>query len=178
MDKRRREKNTVLLDWFEAILMAVVLMFLVLVFAVRMVNVNGVSMEPTLYEGDQLIVLSAAYKPQHGDIVVVSGENTVGTPIVKRVIGLGGDEVDIDFETGEVSVNGEVLQEDYVSAPTTLAYDVQFPVTVPNGYLFLLGDNRPQSKDSRDSEIGFVDERDLLGEVVWQLFPIEHFGGV
>ncbi len=178
MEKRRREKNTMLLDWFEAILMAVVLMFLVLVFVIRMVNVNGVSMQPTLQEGDELIVLSAAYQPQHGDIVVVSGDNTVGSPIVKRVIGLGGDEVDIDFETGQVSVNGEVLQEDYISEPTTLAYDVQFPVTVPEGTLFLLGDNRPQSKDSRDSEIGFVDERDLLGEVVWRLFPASQFGGI
>ncbi len=178
MEKRHREKNTMLLDWFEAILVAVVLMFLVLVFAVRMVNVNGVSMEPTLYDGDQLVVLSLAYQPQQGDIVVVSGENTVGSPIVKRVIGLGGDVVDIDFETGEVSVNGEVLQEEYTSAPTTLAYDIQFPVTVPDGYLFLLGDNRPHSKDSRDSEIGFVDERDLLGKVVWRIFPLDQFGGV
>ncbi len=178
MEKRQREKNTMMLDWFEAILMAVVVMFLVLVFAVRMVNVNGVSMEPTLQDGNQLIVLSAAYQPQRGDIVVVSGDNTVGLPIVKRVIGLGGDEVDIDFESGEVRVNGEILEEDYISAATTLAYDVQFPLIVPDGYLFLLGDNRPQSKDSRDSEIGFVDERDLLGKVIWRLFPINEFGGV
>ncbi len=177
MNQRRREKNMMIQEWFDALLLALTFVLLLLLFVVRTIGVDGISMVPTLQDGDQLIVRSALYMPEHGDIVVVDGYTSFGKPIVKRVIGVGGDTVDIDFETGAVTVNGEVLEEPYISAPTTTSYDVKFPVTVPEGYLFLLGDNRPRSNDSRSTEIGFVDEKDILGKVIFRLLPVNNMGG-
>ncbi len=177
MNRRRREKNIVIQEWLDALLLALTLVLLVLLLVVRTVRVDGISMEPTLHDGDQIIARSALYTPQRGDIVVVDSYTSFGKPIVKRVIGLGGDTVDIDFETGAVRVNGEVLDEPYISAPTTTSYDVLFPVTVPEGYLFLMGDNRPRSNDSRSTDIGFVDEKDILGKVIFRLLPLSDIGG-
>lgn len=178
MDSEQRERNISVLEWFDSIVFALTLVLLLLVFVVRTVRVDGASMVPTLNDGDQLIARSILYKPQRGDVVVVDGYIDYGAPIVKRVIGLAGDEVDINFETGEVFVNGQVLDEPYISAPTTNQQDIQFPVTVPEGRLFLMGDNRPRSKDSRNSEIGFIDERDILGKVFVRILPVDEFGGV
>lgn len=178
MDKKRREKNISILEWFDALVFALTMVLVLLLFVVRTVNVDGISMEPTLQDGQQLLARSFLYKPQRGDIVVVDGYTNFGLPLVKRAIAVGGDTVDIDFATGEVFVNGELLQEPYISAPTTRAFDVTFPVTVPDGKLFILGDNRPNSKDSRHSEIGFIDERDILGKVIFRILPINEFGQV
>ena len=178
MDQLQREKNTSILEWFDSLLFALTLVLILLLFVVRTVNVDGESMVPTLQDGDQLLARSLLYTPESGDVVVVDGYTKFGAPLVKRVIGVGGDTVDIDFDKGIVMVNGVVLEEPYISAPTTRAFDVSFPVTVPEGQLFLLGDNRPFSKDSRHSEIGFIDERDILGEVVFRLMPVSSFGTV
>ncbi len=176
MDQLQREKNTAVLEWFDALILAFTLALILLLFVFRTSRVSGVSMEPTLYDGEQLIARSFMYQPARGDIVVVDGYTTYGEPLVKRVIALGGDTVNIDFEAGDVFVNGELLDEPYISAPTIRAADVQFPITVPEGTLFVLGDNRPRSKDSRYSDIGFIDERDILGEVVLRMFPLSRFG--
>ena len=178
MEQRQKEKNTTILEWFDALVLSLTLVLIILLFIVRTVNVDGISMEPTLKDGDQLLARSIAYTPQRGDVVVVDGYTSFGKPLVKRVIGVGGDTIDIDFEKGEVEVNGEVLDEPYISAPTTLQYDLNFPVTVPEGQVFLMGDNRPRSKDSRHSDIGFIDERDILGEVVFRLLPVQDIGTV
>ena len=178
MEQRQKEKNTTILEWFDALVLSLTLVLIILLFIVRTVNVDGISMEPTLKDGDQLLARSIAYTPQRGDVVVVDGYTSFGKPLVKRVIGVGGDTIDIDFEEGEVEVNGEVLEEPYISAPTTLQYDLNFPVTVPEGQVFLMGDNRPRSKDSRHSDIGFIDERDILGEVVFRLLPVQDIGTV
>ncbi len=178
MEQHQREKNILTIEWFDALLISLTLVLLVLLFLVRTVTVDGISMVPTLQDNDQLIAKSLFYEPERGDIVVVDGYISYGKPLVKRVIGVGGDKVDINFDTGEVFVNDELLSEPYISAPTTLSYDVQFPVTVPEGYLFLMGDNRPHSDDSRHSEVGFVDRRDILGEVIFRLLPVNSFGSV
>ncbi|MDL2218824.1 signal peptidase I [Ruminococcaceae bacterium OttesenSCG-928-O06] len=178
MDQARRERNTSILEWFDALLFALTLVLVVLLLVVRTVNVDGVSMVPTLQDGEQLIVRGIFYTPKYGDIVVVDGYTNYGEPIVKRVIGMGGDLVDINFETGDVIVNGTILNEPYISDLTTRKFDVEFPLVVPEGTLFLLGDNRPYSKDSRHSEIGCIDERDILGEVIFRILPISAFGTV
>lgn len=178
MDREQREKNTAVLEWFDALIFALTLVLIVLLFVVRTVNVDGESMEPTLLNGQQLIARSVFYTPARGDIVVVDGYTHYGVPLVKRVIGVEGDTVDINFETGEVSVNGVVLEETYISAPTTRSFDVAFPVVVPENALFLLGDNRPYSKDSRDTEIGMIDVRDILGKVIFRILPVNALGPV
>lgn len=178
MDKRQKEKNVSILEWFDAMIFALTLALLLLLFVVRTVNVDGISMVPTLKDRDQLLARSFLYTPEQGDIVVVDGYTKFGAPLVKRVVAVGGDEVDINFETGDVFVNGDKLFEPYISAPTTRAFDVKFPVVVPEGHVFLMGDNRPYSKDSRDSEIGMIDRRDILGKAIFRILPANKFGGI
>lgn len=178
MDQLQKERNAGILEWFDALLFALTIVMFLLLFVVRTVNVDGTSMVPTLQDKDQLLARSFAYAPQRGDIVIIDGHTQFGKPLVKRVIGLGGDVVDIDFDTGEVFVNDALLEEGYISAPTTIPYDILFPVTVPEGHLFLLGDNRPYSKDSRHSDIGFIDDRDVLGQAFFRLLPASRFGFV
>ena len=178
MDQRQRERNVLVLEWFDALVFSLTLVLLILLFVVRTVNVDGQSMVPTLQNGDQLIAYSLFYEPERGDVVVVDGYTSFGQPLVKRVIAVGGDEVDINFENGEVAVNGALLQEDYISDLTQQQYDIRFPVTVPEGCVFLMGDNRPYSIDSRHSDIGFIDKRDLLGKVIFRLLPLRSIGSI
>ncbi len=176
MEQKTREKNIAVLDWFDAIVYALTLVLIIMLMFVRTASVQGVSMEPTLNDRDQIIARSFLYTPKNGDIVVVDGYTNYGAPLVKRVIGVGGDTVNINFETGDVIVNGQIIDEPYISDLTQRQFDIQFPITVPDGHLFLMGDNRPYSKDSRHSEIGFIDERDILGKVVFRVLPTSGFG--
>lgn len=178
MEQKQRERNTAILEWFDAVIFALVLVLVLLVVAVRTVRVDGSSMVPTLTDGDQLLAYSLGYTPQRGDVIVVDGYTQYGEPLVKRVIGVGGDQIDINFATGQVYVNGTLLDEPYISAPTTRSADVTFPLIVPEGQLFVMGDNRPYSMDSRYSEIGFIDERDVLGKVFMRLLPIGTTGKI
>ena len=174
----KQSKENALFEWYDSLVFALAVIVLFFVFAVRIITVSGVSMQPTLYGGDRVAVQSMLYTPQRGDVVVVDSYSRYGDMLVKRVVGVGGDVIDIDFESGIVYRNGEALEEPYVLGPTTLSYDIQFPITVPQGSVFLLGDNRNGSKDSRSSEIGCIDERDLLGKVLWRLTPLSKIGKV
>jgi len=109
-------------------------------------------------------------------VVVVDSYINYGKPLVKRVIAKGGDTVDIDVEQGLVYVNGEALDEPYVPEGTLSTGNVEFPLTVPEGTLFLMGDNRQHSTDSRSSDVGFIDERDILGKVVLRIYPFNKIG--
>lgn len=169
-----RDRN--ILEWYEALISAVVILVLAFSFVFRIIQVEGESMERTLYQGQKLVVWGAGYTPARGDVVIVDSYTSYGRPLVKRVIALGGDSVDIDFETGVVQVNGEVLDEPYLSEPTWLSCDVEFPITVPEGTVFLMGDNRNNSLDSRSSKVGCIDERDILGKVLLRFLPFEDFG--
>lgn len=124
-----------------------------------------------LANGDKLIVWGAGYEPQRGDVVIVDSYTAYGKPLVKRVIAKGGDTISIDYASGTVTVNGEVLDEDYIAEPTYLGYDVEFPYTVPEGTVFVMGDNRNNSLDSRSSYVGCIDERDILGKVLVCFLP-------
>ena len=167
-----------LLEWYEALISAALVLVLVFSFFFRIIQVDGSSMVPTLVNGDKLIVWGAGYTPQRGDVVIVDSYTSYGKPLVKRVIAKGGDTVSIDYATGTVAVNGEVLQEDYIAEPTYLGYDVQFPYTVPEGTVFVMGDNRNQSLDSRSTYVGCIDERDILGRVLLCFMPFTDFGVV
>lgn len=175
-EARAESRDRSILEWYEALISAVVILVLVFSFFFRIIQVEGESMERTLYQGQKLIVWGAGYTPERGDVVIVDSYTSYGRPLVKRVIALGGDTVDIDFETGVVQVNGEVLDEPYLSEPTWLSYDVEFPITVPEGTVFLMGDNRNNSLDSRSSKVGCIDERDILGRVLLRFLPFEDFG--
>ncbi len=167
---RRFRHNRDALEWYEAVVLAVVAVALVFTFGVRMIRVQGESMLPTLQSGQRLLITSFPRALQYGDIVIIDEYTSYGKPLVKRVIGMEGDTIDIDFEAGVVYRNGEALDEPYTAEPTYLQETVEFPVTVPEGCIFVLGDNRNYSTDSRDVRVGFVDLRDVLGCVIQQVF--------
>ena len=130
-------------------------------------------MVPTLQNNDRLIVVNSLLDDHYkqGDIVVLRKETFLPEPIVKRVVAVGGQTVDINFNTGSVMVDGKLLQEDYINALTLLQEGTQFPLTVPEGSVFVMGDNRNASSDSRDSRLGTVDTRYVIGRAVLLAFP-------
>lgn len=178
---KEKEKGTPyeeFLEWVETIIFAFFAVILIFTFLLRQANVDGESMVPTLQDGEKLIVHHLFYEPEVGDIVIVDS-SSLGKPIVKRVIAQGGDTVDIDFTTGAVTVNGTVLDEPYINALTMRDEGGHvYPVTVPDGYYFVMGDNRNESLDSRSSAIGFVPEDEIMGKVVFRLWPLNKIGTV
>ena len=160
-------------EWARSLVAAVLFITLVFTFAVRMMGVSGPSMIPTLQDGDRLIVINAALCGTYrvGDIVIARKESFDEKPIVKRVIATGGQTVDIDFDLGRVYVDGALLEEEYINDLTYLEEGTEFPLTVPEGSVFLMGDNRNHSNDSRDERLGPVDERLIIGKAVFLLFP-------
>lgn len=160
--------------WIRSLVAVVVGIVLVFAFAVRIVRVDGSSMRETLQDRDLLVVVNRLLSgdPGAGDVVVVSKESFEGgAPIVKRVIATAGQTVDIDFAAGVVCVDGAALEEPYAREATWLAEGVEFPLTVPEGSLFLLGDNRNDSKDSRHPDLGTVDVRYVIGRAVFLAVP-------
>ena len=178
------KKSTVaesMFDWITSVVIAVIFLCVVFTFIVRPVRVDGDSMLPTLQDGNWLIVSAFDTNPKQGEIVIVTqpNETAKGGPVVKRVIAVGGQEVDIDFDEGIVYVDGEALDEPYILEKTHRSFDVEFPLTVPEGYLFVMGDNRNNSLDSRSTKIGLIDERYVLGSCLFRVYPfgeIEHGG--
>ena len=158
------------------LLVALMLAFL-LVF--RLIVVSGDSMYSTLVDGDYLLLLINVFyrEPELGDVVVISKQTfDDGAPIVKRVIAKEGQIVDIDFQQGIVYVDGLPLEEDYIHSLTTVYEGVDFPVIVEDGCIFVLGDNRVVSKDSRNPQIGFVDKREVLGKAIFLILPGTNHG--
>ena len=156
-------------EWIEAIIYAFVAIFIIFTF--RIVGVDGNSMKNTLQDGNWLIVSNFNYSPKPKDIVVITQPNVRHEPLIKRVIGVSGDKIDIDFLSGTVYVNDKALEENYIAEPTYTRGDMQFPLVVPEGKVFVMGDNRNDSWDSRFSAVGFVDERYLMGKAALRIFP-------
>lgn len=174
-DKQTAEKEgRDLYEWVQALVCSVLTVVLVFTFGIRLIGVDGHSMVPTLQDGDRLLVttslLSGDY--EYGDIVIIQkGSFAGGEPIVKRLIATGGQTVDIDFETGAVYVDGTLLEEDYINELTFVEEGTEFPLTVPEGSIFVMGDNRNHSSDSRDASLGTVDTRYVIGRAVLLAFP-------
>ena len=192
-DTPEEEKNRTtaeeIFDWLDVFATAIITVVIVFSLICRIATVQGESMQNTLFTGDKVIISNLGYTPEQGDIVVVSrnANNSLDAvaasnePIIKRVIAVGGQTVNIDFERGVVSVDGVDLEEPYTKTLTTSKYDVEFPIYVPEGYIFVLGDNRNDSMDSRDSRIGdggLVDTRYVLGHAVFRIFPFDSIGSL
>lgn len=178
----------------ECVIMSIFAVVLVFGYVFHISTVNGDSMLPTLKSGDRLILSSGLlYKPETGDIVVIDSQKAgaisedgkllqkdgLGVNIVKRVIASSGQKIDIDFETGDVTVDGKLLSEKYISGPTTrdeLAFT--YPLEVPEGYVFVMGDNRDLSMDSRHPSVGLVPEDEIIGRVLLRVYPFGSFGTV
>lgn len=165
-------------EWLETIIFYMFSAIIVFGFIFRLSFVDGSSMVPTLHDNDKLVLFHYFYTPKPGDIVVLNAP-ILEKAIVKRVIATEGQEVMIDFESGAVSVDGKVLDEPYIAETTR--YDggaFVYPVTVPEDSIFVMGDNRNQSTDSRFSEVGFVDNDQIIGKVLVRYFPLDAIGPV
>jgi len=165
-------------EWLQILIVALVTIILVFTFVGRIIGVDGSSMYPTLHHGDMLLLQSVGYEPKQGDVVVLTKAfRDVDGPIVKRVIAVGGQTVDIDYDAGTVAVDGQVLDEPYIhEAMLCPTYENQTHIEVPEGSIFVMGDNRNNSTDSRDTRVGCVDERDIMGAAVLRVLPFGKIG--
>ena len=170
----REKGSNMILSYLHDLVFLIAVVLIVFSLFFRIIVVSGPSMKSTLVDGDWLILLSNVFycEPEQGDIVVISKDTyDNGTPIIKRVIAKEGQTVDIDFINGYVFVDGERLKEAYVNTPTNLNEGVEFPLTVDEGCLFVMGDNRNESKDSRSPEIGLIDKHEVLGKAIFLVVP-------
>ena len=178
MQEKNQEEQKIsgreLYEWVQALVCSVLAVVMLFTFVIRMIGVDGHSMVPTLQDGDRLLVLNSMlyHDYQHGDIVILKKNEVFGEkPIVKRIIATEGQSVDIDFSTGSVYVDDVLLKEDYINELTFTEEGTEFPLTVPEGSIFVMGDNRNHSNDSRDSRLGTVDTRYVIGKAVFLAFP-------
>lgn len=172
-----------ILEWTEEIVLAVVLIAVVFTFVCRVVTVTGTSMVPSFHEGDRVLVVNDFNGVEQGDVVVIV--NVLEEPIIKRVVATAGQTVDFDEDMGELVVDGQPLTGEAYHIANGITYVpdrpgevLEFPQTVPEGCVFVLGDNRQNSKDSRFAEVGMVDCRNILGKVVFNLYPFSKLGFV
>ena len=172
-EQEKKSSGRDLYEWVQALVCSVLAVVVVFTFVVRLIGVDGFSMLPTLQDGDRLLVLNSMFYHdyQYGDVVVLRKASFLEEPIVKRVIATEGQTVDIDFGAGVVYVDGTALEEDYVNDLTFLEEGTEFPLTVPEGSIFVMGDNRNHSNDSRDARLGTVDARYVIGRAVFLAFP-------
>jgi len=174
-------------EWVDSIVVAIIVVVILFTFVFRIVGIIGDSMRETLHENDRLVISNFMYTPERGDIVVISrnyineANNEVyqsSEPIIKRVIATENQVVDIDFDAGIVYVDGVALDEPYTRTPTNRQEEVAFPLRVSEGHVFVLGDNRNDSMDSRFSQIGLVDKRFILGKALFRVYPFDQIGGL
>ncbi len=173
-EKRCRQLAAPVYDWLSAMIVALTVLVLLFTFCFRIVGVDGESMVPTLQDGDRLVLISAVHTYAAGDVVVV--DRYTKEPLIKRVIAVAGDTIDIRSDY-TVMINGQILQEPYIQGNTVLR-DFSGPITVPDGYLFVMGDNRSVSLDSRSAEVGMVSVKDVVGVARLRIWPLKRFGAV
>lgn len=179
-----------ILDYVEIFVIAVCFVIVLFSFTgIRLCTVQGPSMEKTLYNNEKLITSNILYTPERNDIIVFhqTGDYSFNEPIVKRVIGVAGDTVTVEYENNDVIVtvtdregNVTVLQEDYkyIDKSSYNPYPLPTTIKVEEGTVFVMGDNRHNSADSRDARIGLVDTRRILGKVIFRISPFSRFGTV
>ena len=180
-DKKKLTKQQQVWKDVRDILAILVAFMLVYVLFFRVVVVKGDSMNNTLINGDRLLLISNLFyrQPQQGDVIVACKDSfRDGEPIVKRVIAIEGQTIDIDVESSTVYVDGIALEEAYIATFTTSDGDMTFPLTVPEDCIFVMGDNRDNSLDSRSSQIGLIREDEILGKVIFLLIPGTDEGAV
>ena len=168
-----------LYEWIQSLMTALVICMAIFIFIIRVIDVSGSSMFPTLHDGDKMLVSNLFYTPHAGDVVVFKTDRyDPKRALVKRVIATEGQEISIDFDRGIVYIDGLPVEEDYIAELTKTKLDFIGPQTVPEGCMFVMGDNRNASTDSRKKEIGMVDQRMLLGRAYYVIFPLSDTGWI
>ena len=160
-------------DWLQCVVSAIICGIFIFVFIGRTIGVEGDSMRNTLFWHDRVVMSNLFYTPKNGDIVIFRPltHDFGDTPLVKRVIAIAGQTLDINFDTGDVSVDGVVINEPYIRELTHRKLDFSGPLTIPDGYIFVMGDNRNNSSDSRDERVGMIDTRLIIGKVIFLAVP-------
>ena len=181
-EKENKSKETgfasFVFDTVSVVATAVVAVAFVFLFIFRTVGVVGNSMQPTLNSGDRIVLTATYGEPRYGDIVVTCQpdfSNVIPDTLVKRIIATEGQTVDIDFTRGKVYVDGVELNEPYIADPTRDREDFDGPVVVPEGFVFVMGDNRNHSTDSRDNRVGFIREEYIMGKALFRIAPFGQF---
>ncbi len=181
--KKDSKKETV--EWLSTLVTSILVVVLLFTFCFRMVGISGSSMEETLQNQDRIIIRSAFYTPEVGDIVVISRDyikeedGSSPEPIIKRIIATEGQEVYLDFDNNKVFVDGVALDEPYIKGVLTPGrIPIQNPHVVKEGCVFVLGDHRTVSKDSRTADVGDVDSRYILGKAMVRIFPLTDVKGL
>ncbi|MDD3833748.1 MAG: signal peptidase I [Oscillospiraceae bacterium] len=164
-------------EWIEAAVFSLLCVSLIFTFVMRIVGVDGNSMKNTLYDSERLIISRSFYTPKRGDIIIIN--RYTEEPLVKRIIAVGGDRLKIDDETNQVILNGKVLHEDYILGVTWRGGFPPEEQVIPQGTVFVMGDNRQNSADSRMMEqVGYVDVKDIMGKAIFRFFPLSRAGGL
>lgn len=175
--KEKKGWKRELIEWIESLGIAIVVVLLLTNFVFRFVVVSGSSMEPTLHDKNRLFVYRLGYEPENGDIIVFEPRGAQNQYYVKRVIATEGQTVDI--RDGDVYVDGVKLEEEYIAAKIMSDYPGQYPKTVPEDCVFVLGDNRNASRDSRDETgVGMVEEKTIVGKALFRILPLNEIGGL
>ena len=165
-------------DWIRCVLIAVSIVVICLTFVFRLVDVEGSSMDDTLATKDKVVVTNFMYTPKAGDIIVISHGAEYANPIIKRVIATEGQTIKLDYENDRIIVDGIEIDEPYIKGTTFSDNygDNKIPEVIPEGKIFVLGDNRQVSLDSRSTEIGLIDEENVIGKAQFVAFPFSDFG--
>ena len=171
---KRRKAVRVVLEWMEELMIALVLIAVIFTFVCRVVTVTGTSMVPNFHEGDRVLVVNDWNGVEQGDVVVIV--NVLDEPIIKRVIATEGQTVFVDGQPVDETQFG--LENGITGEPFSSFELLEFPQTVPEGCVFVLGDNRAVSEDSRYKDVGMIDQRNILGKAVFHLFPVQSVGPI
>lgn len=174
--EKKKSRWAFLYEWIEAVTVALAVVVLIFSFFFRMIRVDGTSMMTTLADGEQLVLSRLSYTPDYEDIVVIHLEGR-DEPLIKRIIALEGDTVEVDPETGGVYRNGILLTETYVHDATAVE-QMTGVVTVPEGQVFVMGDNRAAGHSLDSRTFGCISTTDILGKAVFRLLPTDRFGGL
>ena len=175
--KKEKRIAIFIYEWLDALTVALSVVILLFIFVFKTYMVRGSSMIPTLVEGNRVFVFCVLYKPEQGDVIIMDERLQIDNSIIKRVIATEGQEVNIDTETGEITVDGVVFDKPIPTTTRNIVENsrIKYPIIVPAGYIFVMGDNRGNSLDSRYERVGFIDMRDVIGKAVYVISPIDQF---
>lgn len=170
---------SVFYDLTESIVQGIFLAVLLVCFVVRTVNISGDSMLPTLKNNDKIIVWELNYKPKSGDIVIIKRGKYLDTPLIKRIIATENQIIDINYFTDKVIINNEELHENYIREKNLwLQGDIDLPCKIPKDHVWVMGDNRNNSTDSRFAEVGLIPIKNIIGKAVYRISPFDNIGKI